>query len=1258
VTAGPCPALRIVLYAALLAPLPALAEGSRCGSNRDCGQDRYCDAGQCRPLGPRLFAPFYYRSADKQFWAIWPFYWRHEPGPEGEMRVVFPFYWHFDDRELKVKHTVVPPLQWRSTVGEANTRVWPLFFYTDYAKRGRSLTLLPLLYWSHVDGESLAIFPLGFWRGNDRTGYRQGLVLPYYFRRARGDERTDAVVPLMFARSSPDAAFEFMLPLDFYWRDQQRRSLLLFPLVFHRSGVRERVLFTLVPPMLYTRSDPPPPSNLGRPRGVEERFFTLFPVLWYQRSGGYSFTLLPPFFHRGRPDGYHSGLFPVIWTGREGDERYAVTFPLYWHFSSKKSGFTLAALFYHRRSEQGSASGVVPVAFWGEDRERGTSYRLVLPLFYRGTEAHGHRTTTVLLPLLWWSKDEDAGLRRQVLALNYYHRRDRARSIDTLFPLFLRWHNADVGGTTWVVPPLVWYDDPEQRTTLFFPFYVGFSDKRAHAAGGLLLGVFYWSGAPDSSTHVLFPLLYSSRHGPQRSFVLFPLVWHVSDERRGTRTTLIGPVYSVRDREGLSWGLAPLLWAGDSDGVSHLIVPPVFAHIRSEREGWNAWVLVPFYAVGTRTGWSAGLVPLAFFGASADKKSGHVVIPPLLFAHNKAPRAESWWLGPWVDSQSFDADRAEHRFRMFFPLYFQTREPTPQGSRDTMTVLPIFHWRSDARRELIVTPVGGLYHDRATPSETGLWGPIAYRRSPTVSGRAFVPFWIQVDDARDRSRTRVLFPFWVGFRAPGRRADVVFPLFWYFHETDETDLTVFPFYFGVRRADRTDDVDVVFPLFWSWRSPKRSFRVVPPVYWRNGPDGGGAFGLIPIVFSATSRERSYFVFFPLVWHFDDKVEHRVRRYYGPVYNHQDARGWSFGVFPLLFLNNHQDSSFSVVFPVFWNFADHKADTRTTFATLFFWRRKVAWTTVGLAPIFWTTWNRAGGFAMTLLPLFHYRSRVGEFRLWTLPFGYSHDDLVRQGWFIPYYGRRDPTRAIDWAMPLFLRWHERALGRTTWVVPPLLLYSKSDPYGRTDTALLLFWHVARIDSRNTVLFPLYWDFHSYEERRTTVVFPVFWRFANRATHKTTWLLLPLLLGGTSHPWGNDVVWFPLLWRAQERTDGYTVFFPLYWDFWQGKTRTTVVFPLGFRAERATTRTWLVLNTLVRLYKQTDGYQVMFLPLFEWARERPEDLRWEVVLGLLGYERVGGDRYLKVLWIPVHMQSPAPGRMAWFDSGRRPTGWIRE
>jgi hypothetical protein len=43
-------------------------------------------------------------------------------------------------------------------------------------------------------------------------------------------------------------------------------------------------------------------------------------------------------------------------------------------------------------------------------------------------------------------------------------------------------------------------------------------------------------------------------------------------------------------------------------------------------------------------------------------------------------------------------------------------------------------------------------------------------------------------------------------------------------------------------------------------------------------------------------------------------------------------------------------------------------------------------------------------------------------------------------------------------------------------------------------------------------------------------------------------------------------------------------------------------------------------------------------------------WEVLMGVLGWERIGRNRYLKVLFIPFELEPVSPVKTAWY--GRTP------
>ena len=48
---------------------------------------------------------------------------------------------------------------------------------------------------------------------------------------------------------------------------------------------------------------------------------------------------------------------------------------------------------------------------------------------------------------------------------------------------------------------------------------------------------------------------------------------------------------------------------------------------------------------------------------------------------------------------------------------------------------------------------------------------------------------------------------------------------------------------------------------------------------------------------------------------------------------------------------------------------------------------------------------------------------------------------------------------------------------------------------------------------------------------------------------------------------------------------------------------------------------------------------FFPLFDFGRPRPGDLRWRILYGLIGYERSGTKRTLKLLWAADIALKPA-------------------
>jgi hypothetical protein len=235
---------------------------------------------------------------------------------------------------------------------------------------------------------------------------------------------------------------------------------------------------------------------------------------------------------------------------------------------------------------------------------------------------------------------------------------------------------------------------------------------------------------------------------------------------------------------------------------------------------------------------------------------------------------------------------------------------------------------------------------------------------------------------------------------------------------------------------------------------------------------------------------------------------------------------------------------------------------------------------------------------------------------------------------PLFGfKRSPESRFNYAgllVPLWINHTNVPKETQTTVVPPLLFFSRSRPDSSLTTLLGLIWRHRSVTSSTTLVLPLFFDSHDFHLSRTTGFVPFFLRHTNEATRSAT-----------------------------------TVGFPLYWDFKTGEDRRTTLFLPFFARWRRPDRvsTWVFPT----IYHRTglgpggvpDGtWHTVVAPFYGAAVKRPGDFRWEVLGGLVGHERVGRNRYLKLFFMRFE-QEPAPrAQTAWYGqaapaSRRRPT-----
>lgn len=1246
-------------------PPAQVPEGGACASDDVCVPGTYCDNGQCiRVRRPFNILYLFYRSEDSRFTEILGIYW-HQRGVEG-YKVVFPFYWHFwkgrertrvvfpffyrhASPEEGIRDTIVVPFQFRSAPGERNYRLWPLFFWTDYGERGAGLTVLPLFHFAREGSRRAAILPLllsGF-NLDPSKKYSQGLIGGLFYWHTDQEFRSRALFPLFYHRASPARSFTWVLPLNFHWRRHDDSKLMILPLLYRQSSPDRARAISLVPPFYYQRKE------------KRSHFFAL-PFFYRQSDGKRTFFLGGPFYHSTWPGGHSWGLFPLIFTSSSRLTAYRILFPIVWQFASRYHNFTLAGpAFYYRRGSK-LTTGLFPLGLYHRDRKAGESMAMLLPLFYYDSLSH-HRRARFVSPLFLYERDDEAHLTHWgLLAPPYYSRRDADLEVDTLIPLMLRWHNKVERSTTWMFGPLVYHHDPEGGTQVLFPLFWRFNDAKTGAATSilfplayrhrrpdgshfnLLLPFYYRRGARSWSTGIL-PVLFAGSSPGRRHAVLFPLFWHV--KTHWASTTVLGPAFH-RSRHTGGWhaGLLPLLFLGSEAGESYQILFPALWHLRSKREGYNTWVAGPAFWTSGRKGRAFGLLPL--FAAGTWKNKRFTTVLPPLFYHSQHPvKDESLTVvGPYIGWS-----KQGERGHAVLPLAYFKRSP----ATSTSMLLPLFFHRRRTHDQLLVTPLGGFRRERGTFE--GLVGPLAWHRGPNARGFAILPLLYHWRRPAEKATTTVLLPIGVRHDSPERKAHVWFPFIWRFWEPTESSLVLFPLYWRVRQNEGLN-ADVAFPLVWSFRSPKRRLHIVGPFFWSKTRHTL-ASGLAPLYYYTRSSEESTLYALPFIYYHRDQKTSTRSWVIGPFYRRTYAKGSAMGLFPVLFRKDTPQSRYSIVVPIFWDIGNPETKTRTTFIGPFFHRRKVEHRAVGLAPLLYASWDKAGGRTAALVPLFYYSSEIGRQAFYCPLFGWDRSPDRRQWYAGTFYQRRSATSSFDMLAPLFFRYRNHRKGQTT-------LFSLPGYYGQWSREksfhlfFPLFWSSRRIDRTATVMFPFYWDFNNRYSSRTTLLFPLLLYHRDHLARSSSYLMPPGLWL-RFRPDASDAVLFPLVWHFGGEKRSSTVGFPLYWDFLRPGKRSTVFFPLFWRFRRGDERKTVVINTYYASNTKRDTYNFMFflpIPIVHVQRKRPGDLKVELISGLFGYERVGRNRLLTLFFytFPLKPEAASSSRRSIIGGARR-QGW---
>jgi len=459
--------------------------------------------------------------------------------------------------------------------------------------------------------------------------------------------------------------------------------------------------------------------------------------------------------------------------------------------------------------------------------------------------------------------------------------------------------------------------------------------------------------------------------------------------------------------------------------------------------------------------------------------------------------------------------------------------------------------------------------------------------SPDLAPNNVAPlFHIQTDEEKETRRLDAAGPFYSQSESPEEREWSLRPFFWYRED----------------RKNQTEEMEFLYPLGWYKKTPTETSLKFLPFYQNRKK-----------VEEEEERSRDYVDLFPFFWG-------------------RSRSGEPFGgVFPLGGVFRDRFSRDEIQFAL-WPLYTHirEGETRTT---------HILWPVFSLTEggqrkgsRFWPLYGREtqegeGAYEKTffLWPIFHYQRRhldseFPETYFYVFPLYISESSARKQKtiilWpLISFYTVKEfDYFQMDFPWP-FVQ-YSRGQGVSSFKLWPVITYRQEDDRRRTALLWPIFYHDFEEDDykmESKVLFCLLTKIHQkyYKEEnrweRVTRVWPLF-HHADDGRGRVHFYFPALM---------------PADWEGLERHYGLLFRVFDHYEDGRGLEITKLLWGLFYRQ------------------KQKDRERIEVAFLFDWEKT-PVKEEVNILKGLWGYRREGGEKTMKIFYLPVPLDEEKPAK----------------
>jgi hypothetical protein len=330
--------------------------------------------------------------------------------------------------------------------------------------------------------------------------------------------------------------------------------------------------------------------------------------------------------------------------------------------------------------------------------------------------------------------------------------------------------------------------------------------------------------------------------------------------------------------------LFPGLWRV-RDRENHVVVAGPFAHREAPGENDN-W-LAPLFFQGSRPG------------------GGYFHSLPLLTTSHWGADGAFTLVGPYFrDRTKSDVDMG------VAPFFFHGDNGSTDGTRRTYTLVPplLFYHSAHELDSATTTVVGPVIVQSDAKRDVFDIAPFFFHSdgNPETGGvpefhTTLLPFFHY---GRDPDKSLFILPGY--YRRVGKDSDTLLSLV-YDHATTHNG------------AASMTAVGPIIPVVWNYRDTEL---------------GVHAWAVAPLFYTSSSPAGHDWLT-PVVGHFETYAQSSTTWLFPTLTINKNTHGWEDDVHPILYLGRKDDSSHTVVAPVFWDFANPTG--RTTIGFPVFWR---------------------------------------------------------------------------------------------------------------------------------------------------------------------------------------------------------------------------------------------------------------------------------------------------------------------------------